>query len=416
MTCQLHLTEVADKEETMTGQVHEIDNQEHEEARGLAEERPRCDLNETGADQRMNIVITGGGTAGHIYPALALADELKQKGHHIYYAGTPKGTESTLVPRAGYDFVSFDVSGFDRSRPWTAITALNKARRCEKQAERWLKEVDAKLVVGFGGYVSVPVVRAAQKIGVKTAIHEQNSAMGLANEELAKHADLVCLTYECAAQKVKDKSKVVLTGNPVRKEVLSATREDGRRAFGIDEKSLVLLVFGGSLGAKTINEAIVDLKEELLAKENLQIIHVTGKRDYEWVKDKLALTNSNEERYHLIDYCYNMPEALAACDVIVSRAGATSLAEISSLAIPALLIPFPFATADHQTKNAKSYVEAGAAHQLSDEEAKTDAFKEKLFDLIENEGTRQRMRKSAEAFETQNASLKLAQSVLQLLE
>ncbi len=364
----------------------------------------------------MNIVITGGGTAGHIYPALALADELKSRGHHVFYAGTPKGTESNLVPRAGYDFVAFDVSGFDRARPWTAITALNKVRKCEKKAEVWLKEVDAKLAVGFGGYVSVPVVHAAQKLGIKTAIHEQNSAMGLANEELSKHADLVCLTYECAGQKVKDKSKIVVTGNPVRKEVLSANREDGRRAFGIDDESLVLLVFGGSLGAKTINEAILNLKDELLARNNLHVIHVAGKRDYEWVKERLSLNASQKERYHLLDYCYNMPDALAACDIIVSRAGATSLAEISTLTIPALLIPFPFATADHQTKNAKSYVEAGAAYQLSDEEAKTSAFKEKLFDLIENDETRQKMKKKAESFETQNASLRLAQSVLQLLE
>ena len=364
----------------------------------------------------MNVVITGGGTAGHIYPALALADELTSAGHKVYYAGTKNRTESKLVPREGYEFKGFELSGFDRSRPWTALTALAKMRKCEKEAKKWLVDLDAKLVVGFGGYVSVPVVREAEKMGIKTAIHEQNSAMGLANEELSKHADLVCLTYECAGQKVKDKSKIVVTGNPVRKEVLEAKREDGRRAFGIDEGSLVLLVFGGSLGAKTINEAISDLKSELLNVDTLEIIHVAGKRDYDWIKEKLSLTEAEKKRYHLIDYCYNMPEALAACDMIVSRAGATSLAEISALKIPALLIPFPYATADHQTKNAKSYVEAGAAYQLSDADVNTDKFKEKLFDLIENKNTRDEMRKHAESFGTVNASANLAQSVLQLLK
>ena len=364
----------------------------------------------------MNIVITGGGTAGHIYPALALADELKAKGHSVLYAGTPKGAESRLVPSAGYEYVAFDVSGFDRSRPWTGVTALAKLRKAESQAKVWLREIDAKLVVGFGGYVSVPVAHAAQKLGLKTAIHEQNSHMGIANEELAKHADAVCLTYAEAGEKVKDKSKIVVTGNPVRSEVLSAKREDGRRAFNISANSFVLLVFGGSLGAKTINEAIVALKDDLLAVDGLEVVHVAGKRDYEWVSEKLALTNSEAERWHLLDYCYNMPDALAVADAIVSRSGATSLAEISALKIPALLIPFPYATADHQTKNAKSYVDAGAAYCISDDAAKTSEFRDKLFDLINNEKTRDGMRAAAMSFGTEDAAARLCEAVLQLLQ
>ena len=364
----------------------------------------------------MNIVLTGGGTAGHIYPALALADELKARGHHVLYAGTPKGAESRLVPKAGYDYVAFDVSGFDRSRPWTGVTALRKLRKAEKEAASWLAQVDAKLVVGFGGYVSVPVARAAQKLGIKTAVHEQNSHMGIANEELSKHADAVCLTYAEAGGKVSSKDKIVLTGNPVRREVLSATREEGRAAFNISENSSVLLVFGGSLGAKTINEAIVALKDDLLGIDNLEVIHVSGKRDFEWVTDELALTNSEAERWHLLDYCYNMPQALAASDAIVSRAGATSLAEISALKIPALLVPFPYATADHQTKNAKAYVDAGAAYCMPDDAAKTFEFKEKLFDLIQNEETQKKMRDAAQSFGSVDAATRLADAVLQLLQ
>ena len=364
----------------------------------------------------MNVVITGGGTAGHIYPALSLADELKERGNNVFYAGTPKGAESELVPKAGYPYVAFDVSGFDRSRPWTAVSALHKVRKCEKDAEAWLREIEANLIVGFGGYVSVPVVHAAQKLGIKTAIHEQNSHMGLANEELAKHADSVCLTYAEAGEKVHNKAKIVVTGNPVRKEVLRAKREEGRKKFGISENSFVLLVFGGSLGAKTINEAIVELKDELLKVENLEVIHVAGKRDFDWVAEELALANSEAEKWHLLDYCYDMPDALAASDVIVSRAGATSLAEISALKIPALLVPFPYATADHQTKNAKSYVAAGAAFCISDEEAKTPLFKEKLFDLIEKEDVRRGMKEAAQAFGTEDAASRLADAVLQLIQ
>lgn len=364
----------------------------------------------------MNIVITGGGTAGHIYPALALADELKERGHTIFYAGTPRGVESRLVPEAGYEYVSFDVSGFDRSRPWTGVVALCKLGKCKKQASGWLKMKQVKLVVGFGGYVSVPVVSAAQKLNIKTAIHEQNSHMGLANEELSKHAEAVCLTYAQAGVKVKDANRVFVTGNPVRKEVLQRTKEEGRKAFDIADGSSVLLVFGGSLGAKTINKAIVELKDDLFRRDNLEIIHVAGKRDFEWVKDGLNLTEQEAKRYHLLDYCYDMPSALATADMIVSRAGATSLAEISALKIPALLIPFPYATADHQTKNAKSYVEAGAAYCIKDEAIETPEFRKKLFDLIENEGTRNEMRRAAEQFGTEGAAKRLADVVLQLLQ
>ncbi len=364
----------------------------------------------------MNVVITGGGTAGHIYPALALANELKSRGATVRYAGTPKGAESRLVPAAGFEYKAFDVSGIDRSRPWTAITTLAKVAKSRKQAEKWLKETSCDLVVGFGGYVSVPVVYAAQKLGIKTAIHEQNSVMGLANEELSKKADAVCLTYEHAALKLKDRSKVTITGNPVRQEVISATREEGLSLFGIDETSEVLLVFGGSLGAKTINEATVALKNELLAVDSLEVIHVAGKRDYDWVKEQLALTDEEKKRYHLLDYCYEMPKALACADVILSRAGATSLAEISALKIPAMLVPFPYATADHQTKNAESYVEAGAAYWCKDDEVKTEDFKQRLFEIINSEDVRANMREAAQGFGTLDATAKLADTVVQLIK
>lgn len=364
----------------------------------------------------MNVVITGGGTAGHIYPALALADELTARGAKVYYAGTPAGAESRLVPAAGYEYVAFDVSGFDRSRPWTALTALRNANKSKARATSWLKEIDANLVVGFGGYVSVPVVHTAQKLGIKTAIHEQNSVMGLANEELSKHADAVCLTYESAANKVKDKSKVVVTGNPVRKEVLSATREEGISEFGLSETSEVFLVFGGSLGAKTINETIVKLKDQLLSVDGLEIIHVAGKRDYDWVCECLKLNEDEKKRYHLLDYCYEMPKALACADVILSRAGATSLAEISARKIPALLVPFPHATADHQTKNAESYVDAGAAYWCKDDEVGSVSFLQLLFDIIKNKETREKMKIAAESFGTVDATARLADTVIQLIK
>lgn len=362
------------------------------------------------------VILTGGGTAGHIYPALALADKLQDLGIEIAFAGTERGVEAKLTKNCNFEFVSFDVSGFDRSRPWTGASALAKLMKSKNSAKRWLKSFKPNAVVGFGGYVSVPVVMAAQKLGIKTAVHEQNSVMGIANADLAKHADLVCLTYKTAASKVADKNKIKITGNPVRSEVLNASKKGGRALYGIDESALVLLVFGGSLGAKSINDAIFNLRNELLKNQNLHIIHICGKRDFNEISSKLELKNEHEERYHLVDYCYEMPKTLACADMIVSRAGATTLAEISARKIPALLVPFPYATADHQTKNAIDYVKSGAALMIKDDLVGTDCFEKELFALLENEDLRKKMRFAAETFKTENAADKLCNAIVELIK
>ena len=362
------------------------------------------------------VILTGGGTAGHIYPALALADKLQGLGIKVAFAGTENGVEAKLTKNCNFEFVSFNVSGFDRSRPWTGASALAKLFASKNNAKRWLKVFKPDAVVGFGGYVSVPVVMAAQKLGIKTAVHEQNSVMGIANADLSKHADLVCLTYKTAADKVSDKNKIKITGNPVRSEVLSAKKEEGRALYNIDKDALVLLVFGGSLGAKSINDAIFDLKDQLLNNENLHIIHICGKRDFDEMSVKLDLDNGQLERYHLVDYCFEMPKTLACADLIVSRAGATSLAEISARKIPAILVPFPYATADHQTKNAIDYVKSGAAFMIEDSLVGTDEFADEIFELVNNEGLRKKMRFAAETFKTENAADKLCNAIVELIK
>ena len=362
------------------------------------------------------IAITGGGTAGHIYPALSLASALKEKGYEVIYAGTVSGAESVIVPKQGYEYKSFNVSGFDRQKPWTAISSLEKLLKTKNEAQRWLKDNNVCLVVGFGGYVSVPVVHAAQKLGIKTAIHEQNSVLGLANLELSKKADLICLTYEYAASKLKDGANYVVTGNPVRPEILSAKREDGLKFFKIDPKSKVFLIFGGSLGAKSINEKVAVMKRDLLSHEDWSFIHITGKRDFKEIEKSLNLTKEEKERYKLIDYCNNMECALACANAILCRSGATSLAEISALEIPAILVPFPYATADHQTKNAKEYVEAGAAYLVPDNELDLPIFRDYLFDLLENPNTREKMKKAASGFDTRFAIDNLCKAVCELIE
>ena len=360
----------------------------------------------------MRIVLSGGGTAGHINPALALAESLIEQGHEVFYAGTPQGVEARLVKEANLPFTPFEAKGFNRNHPKTIFSAVRIIIKSTKLACAWFEEIKPDVVVAFGGYVCIPVGRAAKKMGVPLVVHEQNSVMGMANKYLAKTARAVALTYEAAGAPVADKEKLVVTGNPVRSSVLTSTREEGRSMLGIPEEASMLLVFGGSLGARHLNAAISSMKKDLLAIDNLYVVHITGPKELEAVEAVLALTEEEKKRYLVMGYQNRMGETMAACDMVVSRAGATSLAEISARCIPAILIPFPFATADHQTTNARSYVQAGAAWMMADDMVETPEFKELVLMFVDDEKARLKMSEAARGFETGNAASKLADVVL----
>ncbi|CDD68176.1 uDP-N-acetylglucosamine--N-acetylmuramyl-(pentapeptide) pyrophosphoryl-undecaprenol N-acetylglucosamine transferase [Eggerthella sp. CAG:368] len=360
----------------------------------------------------MRIVLSGGGTAGHINPALALAESLIEQGHEVFYAGTPQGVEARLVKEANLPFTPFEAKGFNRNHPKTIFSAVRIIIKSTKLACAWFEEIKPDVVVAFGGYVCIPVGRAAKKMGVPLVVHEQNSVMGMANKYLAKTARAVALTYEVAGAPVADKEKLVVTGNPVRSSVLTSTREEGRSMLGIPEEASMLLVFGGSLGARHLNAAISSMKKDLLAIDNLYVVHITGPKELETVEAVLALTEEEKKRYLVMGYQNRMGETMAACDMVVSRAGATSLAEISARCIPAILVPFPFATADHQTTNARSYVQAGAAWMMADDMVEAPEFKELVLTFVDDEKARLKMSEAARGFETGNAASKLADVVL----
>ena len=362
----------------------------------------------------MVIVLSGGGTAGHINPALAVAELLVKAGHEVHFAGCPVGIEARLVPEAGLPFEPFEAAGFNRNHPASLIKALRLMSKSTKKAIAWFDRIKPDVVVGFGGYVCMSVGRAAEKKGIPVVLHEQNSVMGLTNKYLAGKAARVALTYEVAGQALSDKSRLVLTGNPVRSSVFSATREEGRDYMGIDDDQLVLVVFGGSLGARHINTAVSALAKELLEHPKLHVWHITGPKEYETVHEQLGLDSAQAARYHLVGYENQMGKVLAGCDMVVARSGATSLAEISALRIPALLVPFPFATADHQTTNAREFVRAGAACMVPDSEVEGPRFREELLRMVESSEVRESMRKAAEGFDTRDAAEKLSEVILQV--
>lgn len=364
----------------------------------------------------MLIVLSGGGTAGHINPALALAEVLISRGVDVMYAGTPGGIEARLVPEAGLELKGFEAGGFNRNHPLTLPKSLAKIQKSTKAARAWFNQIQPDAVVGFGGYVCIPVARAAEQMNIPVVVHEQNSVMGMANAYLAKRAQAVCLTYEHAGQALADKTKMHITGNPVRAQVFDATRESGRAHFSIPEDALMLLITGGSLGARHLNSALANLKDTLLAYENLYIVHITGPKELDSVKEALNLTPDEQARWQLLGYTDHMGDAMAAADLIVSRAGATSLAEISARALPALLVPFPYATEDHQTMNAQACVEAGAAKMIADADVESEQFAQTLCELIESAEQRQSMQEAAGQRKTMEAAERLADIVMNVAQ
>lgn len=365
---------------------------------------------------KLEVAIAAGGTAGHINPALALAEELTDRGHHVTFYGQTQKLEGTLVPQAGFDFEPIRVTGIDRSRPWTAVTALVRMRKAQHTlADDFARTGKPDVAVGFGAYVEMPLMTWCEKNDVPCVLHEQNSVPGLANKTAASHAATVCVSLPVAAAAFKDhvgaQTNIVVTGNPVRRSVVKASRAEGRRSFNVPEDATMLLVFGGSLGAQHLNKAVVALKDRLMAVPDLYVVHSTGKELYDEVASSLRLSEGEAERWQVLPYINNMGEALAASDLVVSRAGASSIAEIAALAVPSVLVPYPHATADHQTTNAHYLVDAGAGVLFKDDDIDGEPFAAKVLELVRSADERGRMREAAKDLGQDRAASALADQV-----
>lgn len=358
----------------------------------------------------MKVIITAGGTAGHINPAIALAQELEDRGHQVIFAGTPNRLEARLVPQSGYNFVAFDAKGFNRSKPWTIISAFVVLMKSTAQAKAWLKKEKPDIVVGFGSYVSIAICRAAKTLKIPYIIHEQNSVMGMANNFLSKNAEACCLTYPRA--KSKRCNNPIVVGNPVRKQIFEASKDQGRQEFNIPTDALMLVVFGGSLGAQCINNAICRNSTKLLEDfENLYVVHIVGKKNYKQHLETFQLDKSISHRWTSLDYCDKMGLLLAACDLCICRAGASTLSEITALSIPSLLVPYPYATENHQFFNAKTLLEAGCAEYIEDKDLDSTAFDNIIYKLLGDKEKLKKMKQAYAAFDAENAAKKLADIV-----
>ncbi len=363
-------------------------------------------MEDTLQDKRPLVVaIAAGGTAGHINPALALAEALRQEGHRVIFYGQETRLEGTLVPASGFEFFPIEVKGFDRSKPWTVISAFQKIKAAQRKITQHFKEVKPDVAVGFGAYVELPLLKACKAQGIPYVIHEQNSVPGLANKLMAKDCYKLCLSFEQARSYFKiDTDRIALTGNPVRSQILNANRSAARSSFGLSDDDFLIVAFGGSLGATTINDCIVDIAPELFSHENIHVIHACGQKDFERIEGRLSLDERAQGRYDLKAYIDNMGDILAASDLVVSRSGASSVAEIAALAKPSILIPYPHATADHQTTNAHLLSDAGAAIVVKDDEVNPSDMLDMIESLYQNPKKLNAMQKAASGLKSSQAT------------
>ena len=316
----------------------------------------------------MKVLFTCGGTGGHIYPAIAIADKIKRRHPEaqILFVGTEKGMEHALVPAAGYPIERIAASGLDRRHPLKNIRTFCNMLRGSAQIRKILDRFQPDRVIGTGGYVTGPVIREAAKRGIPTYIHEQNAVPGMANRMLERYVKKTFISFQDSAKAFRYQEKLVLTGNPVRKEFVLTGITDCRGDLGFLPTDFVVLFFGGSLGAQMLNREMIRMIPQLKASET-KLVFVTGKRYYDEVNEALG-TIPWKDTVTLLPYAENMPQLMNAADLVISRAGAIAIAEITVCGKPSLLIPSPNVTNDHQYHNAKALSDAGAAILIREEQ------------------------------------------------
>lgn len=370
----------------------------------------------------MHILFAGGGTAGHINPALATADYIKSKhpDAKISYIGTAHKLEATLVPQANYDFYTIDVAGFQRKitikNMVRNVSAAYKAVAASVRARKLLKDLKPDLVVGTGGYVSGPVLREAAKLKIKTAIHEQNAYPGITSKMLAGVVDRVMLAMPEAEQLLKCKNKPVVTGNPVRSQFLNISKEEARKKLSLDSRPFILS-FGGSLGAAPINNAVAGLIADKVRSGKYQFMHAAGKSGYKNFLDNLigrGVEVDNKD-VRVLEYITNMAECMMAADLIIGRAGAITLTEIEAAGKASILIPSPYVAENHQFHNAMTLKNRNAAEVIEEKNLTDELLVATVDNLLSDGFTAEDMGKNAKESAILDASERIYTTLMELL-
>lgn len=324
--------------------------------------------------QTLRVIVSGGGTGGHIFPAIAIANALREAkpDAEILFVGAQGRMEMQRVPQAGYQIEGLPIAGFDRKHIWKNVAVLWKICKSQMMARRIIKRFRPQVVVGVGGYASGPTLKTAAQMGIPTLIQEQNSYAGVTNKLLAKSARRICVAYD-GMERFFPAGKIIKTGNPVRQSLLCSklTKEEAAAAFSLDPQRRTILIIGGSLGARTVNESVLQHLEEIRNASHAQIIWQTGKF-YKAEIDAALAKQEEVKNLYVTDFIGDMAAAYRAADLVISRAGASSISELCLLKKPSILVPSPNVAEDHQTKNAQALSTKHAAILIRDCDAREE--------------------------------------------
>lgn len=366
----------------------------------------------------MKIIVSGGGTGGHIYPAITLLRTVEKlcPGAEILYVGTPEGLEADIIPKEGLPFETVELSGgFKRSLSPANIVRAFQAGCGVLKAMSIVRRFQPDVAVGTGGYVCGPILLAASLLGVPTLIQEQNVMPGITNKALSRFVSRIALGAQ-EAEPYFPKGKCVFTGNPIRAEVMAAEREEGLKSFGLDPDKLTVLVSGGSRGARSINRAMLTVLKKYAGSDEVQILHVTGKSGYAEVMEgirRARLKPDETPNIQVKPYLYDMPKALACADLAIFRAGAIGIAEMTARGIPSILVPYPYAAENHQEHNARAIEKAGAAKVIIDKELNGELLAQELEKLLSDREGLKKMAEASRSLGRPEAAQQIAQLIIE---
>ena len=361
----------------------------------------------------MRYLITGGGTGGHIYPALAIATEIKDrhKDAEILYVGTKEGLESELVPKEGFDFKTIRVKGMPRRINKEAFIAFRELFLGLNDSKRIIKDFNPDVVIGTGGYVCGPVVYMASRRGIPTLIHEQNALPGIMNKILSRYVDKVLVTFEESNKYFKYPDKIIITGNPIRKSITEVNIEKAYNDLNIDPNIPLILSFGGSGGQKKLNDAMLYVIKENFSND-IQIIHITGKRFFNEFINKIKLVKLNfNNNIRILPYFYDIPKGLNIADLVITSAGAITLAEISAIGVPSILVPKGYTAENHQEYNAKAFEEKGASFVILEKDLTGKGLNEIINEIIQDKDRLINMSKNSKKMGKVDATEKIVNIV-----
>lgn len=365
----------------------------------------------------MRVVVSGGGTGGHIYPALALMRYLESQGPVEYlYVGTERGLESKIVPQAGYEFASIKIQGLRRSLSLENLKTVYYMVTSVQKAKKLLREFQPDVVIGTGGYVCAPVLYAASRLGIPTIIHEQNSIAGVTNKFLARYVDRIAICFEDVAKDFsKYANKVILTGNPRGQEVVDVpVKENYLSELGIPTDKPIVVIFGGSRGAEKINQSFLDALPELGSRP-YHVVMVTGEIHYDKINNQMTNLGQDLSNISVLPYIKDMPQLFKQADLVVCRSGATTLTELTAMGLPSILIPSPYVTANHQEANAMSIVKVHGAEMILEQDLSKDTLLAAMDRIMTDSELRHRMAKATREKGITDASKRLEKLISDII-